>query len=168
MIISPDICDEAKCLLSPDAGKSRNVNRIVDAVSRAGGACGTTCKCRGINEGVVWTNFLATPAAMFYVTKGWYLAGIFVVLSTCASIAYHANREHKAFFLTDALMAAGAFFLTVGPCLQIMDPSQFAIALAIIFVAFWFKGNEGSDHTTPRYDFNHAMYVQLPFSCRFC
>lgn len=94
-----DIYTEIQAIVSGISSSSSKTN-----LPRAGKSIARTCgcrsgnQCRGMNDGVVWSSFMAMPAALLYFSKNWLWAGIFVFLSSCASVIYHVNREDKVFY----------------------------------------------------------------------
>lgn len=156
-----DIYTEIQAIVSGISSPSSKTN-----LPRAGKSIARTCgcrsgnQCRGMNDGVVWSSFMAMPAALLYFSKNWLWAGIFVFLSSCASVIYHVNREDKAFFLSDALLAAAAFFSTVPFCWQQMALYQIAITIFVSLAAFWFKGTE-QRNSGRNYVFYHSIWHLL-------
>ena len=91
----PDIYLELSSMLNGDfSSKRTTLPKVGEAVARSC-SCHSKATCRGLQDGVVWTNFLVIPAALFYFSEGWLLAGVLILLSGAASFAFHIRREDR-------------------------------------------------------------------------
>lgn len=91
----PDIYLEVSSMLNGDfSSKRTTLPKVGEAMVRSC-SCHSKATCRGLQDGVVWTNFLVIPAALFYFSEGWLLAGVLVLLSGAASFAFHIRREDR-------------------------------------------------------------------------